>query len=476
MRIPARRGRRVNPALIWATLGAALIVHAAVLGTVHALDLSMVGDGFVPHEAKVVEDHELHSNCYGDALLAASARASLCYAPWHADSDACLDDAQNNMYIELSSCEIRNDKELAAVAMLEPRSTDRVKSIDPEPLLEMLKEQPKPPPPPVVPPPQPQQPAPPPPPAKQRPMQVVENAKPNTEQKPDNARFLAEYDTRVERQTVARGTPQEPMVAKSKPAELQAKRDPKEASVKKLEDRPRGSDMRAPDVPGSLSMRAPGAPSPAQLQQDQKTLGATTGANGPLSADGYSPRKGQGALEQERHDRSEMPRGQGGAGGGAPEVPNLKPSQEVLERALGGGNVDHMEEVDNGDETALNAKRWVYASFFNRLKRQVAQNWDPATVWRRSDPTGQVYGFKTRVTEVRVSLTARGELAKIVVTNPSGVGELDDEAVRAFHAAAPFPNPPKELASSNDNLITFAFSFYFEIGSPHTSWRVIRSM
>ena len=171
----------------------------------------------------------------------------------------------------------------------------------------------------------------------------------------------------------------------------------------------------------------------------------------------------------------EVPRGQNGAGGGAPDVPNLKPSQDVLERALGGGNVDHLEQIDNGDETALTAKRGVYASFFNRMKRQVAQNWDPGSVWRRSDPTGQVYGFKTRVTEVRVSLSNKGELSKIVVTAPSGVSDLDDEAVRAFHAAAPFPNPPTQLAGS-DKLITFAFSFYFEIGGGRTSWRVIRSM
>ena len=69
----------------------------------------------------------------------------------------------------------------------------------------------------------------------------------------------------------------------------------------------------------------------------------------------------------------------------------------------------------------------------------------------------------------------KGELAKIVVTQPSGVSELDDEAVRSFQKAAPFVNPPKELAN-DDGLITFAFSFYFEIGAPRTSWRVIRSM
>jgi protein TonB len=156
-------------------------------------------------------------------------------------------------------------------------------------------------------------------------------------------------------------------------------------------------------------------------------------------------------------------------------VPDLKASQEILERVAGGGNVDHLEDVENGDETALSAKHWLYASFFNRLKRQVAQNWNPGSVWKRNDPNGTVYGFKTRVTEVRVSLSRKGELAKIVVTSPSGVGDLDDEAVRAFHAAAPFPNPPEQLANK-ENLIVFAFSFYFEIGAPHTSWRVIRSM
>jgi TonB family protein len=222
-------------------------------------------------------------------------------------------------------------------------------------------------------------------------------------------------------------------------------------------------------------MRAAGAQTPAETQQDAKTRGASTGGVGPIAMDGIAPRKGDGSFEQQRRDRSEIPKGQNGAGGGAPDVPNLKPSQEVLERALGGGSVDHLDDVASGDETALNAKRWVHASFFNRLKRQVAQNWDPGSVWRRRDPTGQVYGSKSRVTAVRVALNLSGALAKIVVTQPSGVSELDDEAVHAFYEAAPFVNPPKELANG-DGLIVFEFGFYFEVGMPSTSWRVVRSM
>jgi TonB family protein len=479
----ARRGHRTGPATTWAAALVAVAVHATLLGTTQVLGVSIVGESGFTHNSKpkpeLADAAELKPTCVGDVYLTLVGRAMVCLAPWEADTDACMSSAQTTMWLELSSCMARDEKSIAEVAMLEPKQQDKIKPIDPEPLLEMMQPMKPPPPPKPLPEPKPQQPPPPPPPqppAPARPMQVVETARPTQEKPPEDTRFLAEYDTHVEKQKVARGSVQEPMVAKSQPAELKPTEQPKEASVKEQDpDRPRGSNPKAADVPGTLSMRTPGPQSPAEAQQDAKTRGSVSGATGPLALDGYMARRGDGALEQQQHDRSEAPKGQNGAGGGQPDVPNLKPTEDVLQRALGGGNVDHLEDVDNGDETALNAKRWVYASFFNRLKRQVAQNWDPGSVWRRIDPTGQVNGFKTRVTEVRVSLSPRGELAKIVVTGPSGVSDLDDEAVRAFHAAAPFPNTPKELVGKDD-LVTFAFSFYFEIGGGHTSWRVIRGM
>ncbi len=478
MSIARRRARRTSAAF-WVVLGiAALVVHATALGTVRAVGIADFNLRKATKPLPEARETELAQGCVANAYLAASARDSMCLAPWQPDAGACFDEAQNDMWLDLSACDARHMSS-TEIAMIDPKQAEKIKSIDPEPLLDAFKQAvPDLPKPVEVPPPHPNNPPPPPPPpppAPKRPMQIVETAKPSDEKAPDNARFLAEYDTKVDHQTVARGTPKEEMVAKSKPAELVAKADPKEASVHEQEiDRMRGADRRAPDMPGTLSMRTPGARAPAELQQDLKTLGSMTGGLG-AAADGYLTRKGDGAIEQQRKDRSELPRGQGGAGGGQPQVPNLKPSQDVLERALGGGNVDHLDDVDNGDETALTAKRFIYASFFNRMKRAVAQNWDPASVWRRSDPTGAVYGFKTRVTEVRVSLSPHGDLAHIVVVTPSGVGDLDEEAVRSFHAAAPFPNPPKELVGS-DNLITFAFSFYFEIGGGHPSYRVIRSM
>ncbi len=477
---PAIRARRVNTSTVWAAAVAALVVHATLLGSVQAFGLSIVGHHDAASEAVArppAEEPELKTTCAGDVVLATGARAALCLAPWNADLEGCGNDTMMSLWMDLSSCQAGESIATAPVSLMTPRQADKITPIDPERLLdeamqkELAQQQPPPPPPQL----QQQQPAPPPPPAPQRPSQVVETAKPNTEQEPENARFLSENNVKVDKQKVARGSVQEPMVAKSKEAELTPKTDPKEASVKELKETEKGKSEKAPEVPGLLAMRPPGAQTPSETPQEAKTRGTMTGEKGPLVADGFVPRHGTGAIDQAKRDPGELSRGQSGAGGGAPQVPNLKPTPETLERAIGGGSVDHLEDVENGDETALSSKRWVYASFFNRLKRTVAQNWDPGTVWRRSDPQGTVYGFKTRVTEVRVSLAANGSLAKIVVTNPSGVHELDDEAVRAFQASAPFPNPPDGLVAK-DGLITFAFSFYFEIGAPRSSWRVIRSM
>jgi len=459
---------------------AALAVHGAVLGTISSLGVSF-GRGVTQAATRrvaVADDVELRASCFDDVVFATSGRAALCFAPWIGDVDECLRDAQMSLWIDLSGCQAQRDPG-TAITMIEPRVAERLTPIDPERLMDETRAdtrpspKPTPPPNPAVAPP----PPPPPPPGKQLPQQVVETAKPSEEKAPDNARLLAEYDTRVDKQTVARGARNEPMVAKSKPEELTPKERPREdLSVNKHDpQREIGQNEHAPDVPGKLSMRHPGALFPAEAEQEAKTRGQVMGQTGTLAADGYVARRGDGAIEQQRRERSEIPRGQDGAGGGAPNVPNLKPTPEVLERALGGGSVDHLEDVDNGDETSLSAKRWVYASFFNRLKRQVAQNWDPNSVWRHVDPTGTVYGSKTRVTEVRVSLSRSGELAKIVVTSPSGSGDLDEEAIRAFRSASPFPNPPDGLVQK-DNLITFGFAFYFTLGGQHLSWRLPQSM
>ena len=447
-----KRNRRVAT---WVAIASALSIHAVFVVTVRAVGTPLLGSRSVRDRVA----SGLKSGCVSDAVLAASARYAMCFLPWQSQVDGCLSEAQMSVWLDLSSCQGARGPEAEQVVMLDPKRAARVPQIDPASLIRPNEDREKPQPAKVQPP-EPQ----PPPSAHQA--QVVETAKPVEEKTPDRARFLAEYDTEAKKQTVARGAATEPMVARSKAAELAPKQ---QAVMPAHSDRPPGQPDPTSNPGGALAMRHPDARASSTAVQE---LGRTTGTSD-VAPGGALPKQGVGSVAQAKPDRGAPPRGQRGAGSGAADALSLKPTSEMLERAVGGGSVDHLEDVESGDETALSAKRWVYASFFNRLKRQVAQSWDPATVWRRTDPGGQVYGIKTRITEVRVSLSTTGELAKIVVTTPSGVSELDEEAVRAFRAAAPFPNPPTALAGT-DRLITFAFAFYFEIGASHTSWRVIR--
>jgi TonB family protein len=304
--------------------------------------------------------------------------------------------------------------------------------------------------------------------------QVVENTETDSEE-PDDARFLAEFNSKVEKQTVARGDRQEDMVKKPDPAEdMPSKKETdKRATQPDPSETEPGKSDDAPPNPGVFSMRKPGTPNRGEVAQDSKTRGETDGSKAP-PGDGSKGQKGDGSIAQDERKPSDSDGGEGGGGGGTPRAPNLHPDDETLERIVGGGSVDHVEDVEEGDETAYNAKRWVYASFFNRMKRQVAQEWNPGGVWRREDPQGTHYGFKDRVTALRISLDEKGNIVKVLVVQPSGVDALDDEAIRAFDVAQPFPNPPSALVDG-DGQITFDFGFHFTIDNgSSTSWKVYR--
>jgi TonB family protein len=144
-------------------------------------------------------------------------------------------------------------------------------------------------------------------------------------------------------------------------------------------------------------------------------------------------------------------------------VADTRLSDKALSKAIGAPFPDYLENVPEGEKTLLNTKRWRFASFFNRVKRAVAQQWHPGRVYRQHDPTGNVYGFRSRLTVLKVTLDSKGAIKKVTLRKPCGLGFLDDEAVRAFKAAGPFPNPPRRLVDKETGLITFSFGFLFEI-------------
>jgi TonB family protein len=281
--------------------------------------------------------------------------------------------------------------------------------------------------------------------------QVVELPKPLEEQRPDKAKFLSEYDSKVKKQTKAPPQPFKAgrLVADRPPPRPPRTPPPSPKEIEKVERKVLKLAMRTrPDVPSS------------ELEPSQKE-------------DPDEPAKVK-PVPQKVPKGPPSPRQQESAPQKKVTLQDLQLSEEELLKALGSRVNDYLKGVEQGKQTALNSKRWRFASFFNRVKRRVAQNWHPDVVYRRRDPTGNVYGFRDRLTILRVRLTPAGHLKEVHLERASGVGFLDDEAVAAFRAAGPFPNPPQGLVDQDTGLISFRFGFMFEI-SRRPSFRIFRN-
>ncbi len=149
----------------------------------------------------------------------------------------------------------------------------------------------------------------------------------------------------------------------------------------------------------------------------------------------------------------------------APEDIDLTPSTEAMMSALAGTGLDHLDGVIEGDQTQVNTMGWKFASFFNRVKRQVERHWHPDREYRERDPYGNIYGVKDRSTVLLVVLRGDGTLKHLYVMEPSGAPFLDDEAVEAVRKGAPFHNVPSGLRDRRDGLVKFTFHFLVQVGN-----------
>ena len=287
------------------------------------------------------------------------------------------------------------------------------------------------------------------------PGQVVDLARPREEKRPENARFAAEYDSAVEHETRKYGKFDSNELQRSRgdsdrnraaaPEQVISPKPPGSAGALAMRTPPhrRLSALSSPGdpdkIPGETGETVPGA-------SDPEGLFAPSGGGGPRRARSLA-REGEPLLSL------------------GPGVASLVPSEEEVARAVGSGTQDYLRDVDEGEETALNAKRWKFATFFNRVKEQVQNHWKAGQEYQRRDPTGAIYGAQDRFTLVHVQLRSDGSLAKASVAQTSGVDFLDDTAIEAFKQAQPFPNPPHQLVRAG--LIDFDFGFYVEIsGAP----------
>jgi TonB family protein len=125
---------------------------------------------------------------------------------------------------------------------------------------------------------------------------------------------------------------------------------------------------------------------------------------------------------------------------------------------------DYIKDVNTGMQTLLSTREFVYYSYYARIKEAIRQHWEPNVrekvkiIYRQGR---SIASAKDRVTQVLVTLNAKGELIKVEILSPSGVEQLDGAAVEAFRSASPFPNPPKGMVEP-DGTIKIRWDFVLE--------------
>lgn len=272
--------------------------------------------------------------------------------------------------------------------------------------------------------------------------QFVSMEAPDKEERPDEARFRDQYDSKADQEMVRH----EPG-RNNKPG-------PSHPDTRASQSRPQ--PQKPQHHPDNLERTPPAErpPKQAHQQQDRQTEAEPSQQEAAEDADeavdlqeAEKARKGVESKSKPQADPSK-----------------LFPSLDSAQVASGGGRIDYLKNVPEGEKTLLNRKRSRYWSFMQRLKEQVVQEWSPGEEYRRRDPYGKVYGTKDRFTNLRITLNGDGSLRSIYVSNPSGLDFYDEEAVRAVRAAAPFPNPPEGMMDQ-DGLITINFGFLLDLST-----------
>ncbi len=305
--------------------------------------------------------------------------------------------------------------------------------------------------------------------------QVVDVAPGNDQKPPEDSKYLAEHNNKVDRQTKSKD--QTPFYKNAMPNRTTTL-PPTETQGRDNVDKPQvaGNEGKSNDQRPEQQGKTAGHFEVPSVDKRDKVALLDKGKNGDIKNQNESE-KVEGNSNRLRVTPGE-PGGPSEAEGslgklGGRNQLNLMPSQAQLDKITGAAPNDHLDDVDEGQGTFLNTREFKYSTFFNRVKQRVGENWDPGTPLRQRDPEGRIYAYKDRYTMLSVSLDQKGRVLQITVEKSCGVDFLDHEAVAAFERAQPFPNPPPGLVDSSGE-VRFTFGFFLEVSSG-SSLRIFRS-
>lgn len=234
--------------------------------------------------------------------------------------------------------------------------------------------------------------------------QIADIAKPEKEEKPDNAKFVGVYDSRVDEETVA------------------PSRRPSAGSGESSQKSPESSDKSQEKQQTSKNEKP-----------DQKTEDAQEGAD-------VSEQK---VADKKSEKKSSPSSGQAGL-------------NDYMESGL---PEDYFPNYKVGEHTYLNVLRFPKVSYFVRLKKIFNTTWNPRSALMYSGMNQLAKGQVEVVLGVTVDKS--GNLSEMFVINSSGLPTYDQEAQRTIKDSSPFAAPPKELLDEGAKLrMVWTFTVY----------------
>jgi TonB family protein len=123
-----------------------------------------------------------------------------------------------------------------------------------------------------------------------------------------------------------------------------------------------------------------------------------------------------------------------------------------LGEAVSGGQ--YVQGLKQGETSALNTKEFIFFSYFERVRRQLDQTWQPMVRGQieRLYKSGRHLASQTDfTTRTMITINAKGEIVRVQLLQESGAIDLDSAAVSALNKAGPYPNPPKGLLDDHGN-------------------------
>jgi len=237
---------------------------------------------------------------------------------------------------------------------------------------------------------------------------------------PPNAKFLAERNQHVEKETVSKYA--------------------------------RGHAGEVLPVPqqGSPGRPASGSGKEEKKEQQKLALAHPTPGDGP------------GRTEGSEHGVKDGTAAKSSPDGGPPgqNHPDLTVGPESLARIAGAPNMDGFGQAEEGEVTALNTREFKYATYMNQIRRRIGEAWYPRIdeAMRTRDPEGKSFFYKQRTVTIGITLDPAGHVTDLAVVHSSNIDFFDRIAVASIRDSEPFLNPPPGLFD-RDGVARIPFSF-----------------